>query len=210
MSLVTGTPMGSLTVQEDTYLEGAPTIYIQDAQASVLKNPDALGFYWGLSGTSTYPVYELGCVAGVSLTENLTMNDVLCDNVGVKDTLRQRNYIEFQFGVQSFFPLAVLRHIFGGGQVSTTAPTSGFGIGKLNNNQYWHVYAPKVYDEDAGDYVVLHLHRAKFVDAWTINMSFGTPWQMTGLKLRGFVDSTKPAAQQFGVFLRNDLSVATP
>lgn len=210
MSLVTGTPVGTLNVQEDIYLESAPTIYIQDASASPQKNPDALGFYWGLSGTATYPVYELGCVAGVSLTENLTMNDVLCDNVGVKDTVQQRNYVEFQFGVQSFFPLANLRHIFGGGLVSTSAPYSAFGIGKLNNAQYWHVYAPKVYDEDVGDYVVVYLHRAKLVDAWTINMTFGTPWQMTGLKLRAFVDTTKPAAQQFGVFIRSDASVATP
>jgi len=38
-------------------------------------------------------------------------------------------------------------------------------------------------------------------------MTFGTPWTATGLKLRAFVDSTKPAAQQFGMFGRSDLSV---
>ncbi len=210
MALVTGTPLGTLVSQEDIHLEGAPTVFIQDANAAPLNNPDALGLYWNLSGTSTYPVYEIGCIGDVSLTENLTMNDVLCDNVGTKDTVQQRNFLEFNFSIQSFFPLSVLRHLMGGGAVSTSAPYSGFGIGKINNNQYWHVYAPKVYDEDVGDYVALHLHRAKLVDAWTIPMTFGTPWKMTGLKLRAFVDSTKPAAQQFGVFIRSDASVATP
>jgi hypothetical protein len=206
MALITGTPLGSLTTQEDLYLEGAPTIYIQDNAASPLFNPDSDGFYWGLSGTTVYPAYEIGCVMNVSLTENLTMNDVLCDNVGVKDTVQQRNYVEFNFTIESFFPLSVLRVLLNMGQVTETSPTQKMGIGKINNAQYWHVYAPKVYDEDNGDYIWFHLHRCKFVDAFTLNMQFGQPWQATGIKLRAFVDSTKPAAQSFGMFGRADLS----
>jgi hypothetical protein len=57
--------------------------------------------------------------------------------------------------------------------------------------------------------VWIYLHRAQFVDPWTINMTFGSPWVATGLKLRAFVDTTKPAAQQFGMFGRSDLSVVT-
>ncbi|RMD60175.1 hypothetical protein D6833_10260 [Candidatus Parcubacteria bacterium] len=211
MALVTGTPLGSVTTQEDLYIEGAPTIYIQDNSASPLYNPDSDGFYWGMSGTSTYPVYELGCVTDVSLTENLTMNDVLCDNIGVKDTIQQRNYLEFNFTIQSLLPFTVLRNIIGGGAVTqnVTEHTEKFGIGQINNNKYWMVYAPKVYDTDVGDYVVIHLHKAKFVDAWTINMPFGSPWQVTGLKIRAFADSSKPAAQQFGTIIRADASVIT-
>lgn len=55
-ALVTGTPIGNLESAEDIYLEGAPTIYFQDATASPLSNPDSDGFYWGLSGTTTFPV----------------------------------------------------------------------------------------------------------------------------------------------------------
>jgi len=209
MALVTGTPAGTLETQEDIYLEGAPTVYIQDWRAGEWYAPDADGFYWQLTGTSTYNVYEIGCVTDVSLTENLTMNEVLCDNVGVKDTVQQRNYFEFNLSIQSFFPFQVLRHLLGFGVVTETAPTQKMGMGKINNNQYWHVYAPKVYDEDVGDYVAFHLHKCKLVDAWTINMTFGSPWQATGLKLRAFVDSTKPAAQQFGVMIRSDASVIT-
>jgi hypothetical protein len=209
MALVTGTPVGNLTQQEDVFLEGAPTVYFQDATANPLNNPDADGFYWGLSGTTSYPAYQIGCLTDVSLADNLTINDVLCDNVGVKSTIQQRNYIEFVMSVQSFFPLTVLRHILKGGAVTETAPTEKFGFGQVNNNVYWMVYAPKVYDTDVGDYVWQHFHRCQFVDAWTINMTFGTPWQATGVRLRAFVDENYPAAQQFGMWGRADASVIT-
>jgi hypothetical protein len=71
------------------------------------------------------------------------------------------------------------------------------------------VYAPKVYNEDVGDYFVIHLHKAKFVEAWTINMPFGSPWQITGLRVRAYADTTKPSTQQFGVIVRSDASEIT-
>lgn len=209
-TLVTGTPIGSITSAEDIYLEGSPTIYFQDYTATPLNNPDSDGFYWGLSGTSSYPVYELGCVTAVSMTENLTVNDVLCDNVGVKDTVQQRNYLEFQFTVQSFFPFQTLRHLVKGGTVTESGSlTQKFGLGPVNNSLRYMVYAPKVYDEDSGDYIMIQLHKAKFVNAFTINMPFGSPWQLTGIVLRAFADTTKPAQQRFGVLLRADNSAIT-
>lgn len=209
MTLASGTPLGTITSQEDLYLEGAPTIYIQQYEATPLYNPDADGFYWQMSGTATYNVYEIGCPVDVSLTENLTMNDVLCDTVGVKDTVQQRNYVEFSFTLRSFFPLDVLRILLNAGVVVESAPTQKMPIGKINNNLRWHVYAPKVYDEDTGDYVWFWLNKAKLVDAWTIAMTFGNNWQATGIKLRAYADTTKPAAQQFGMMGRLDPSVIT-
>jgi len=209
LTLASGTALGTITSQEDLYLEGAPTIYIQQYEASPLYNPDADGFYWQMSGTATYNVYEIGCPVDVSLTENLTMNDVLCDTVGVKDTVQQRNYVEFAFTLRSFFPLDVLRILLNTGAVVETAPTQKMPIGKINNNLRWHVYAPKVYDEDTGDYVWFWLNKAKLVDAWTIAMTFGNNWQATGIKLRAYADTTKPAAQQFGMMGRLDPSVIT-
>jgi hypothetical protein len=67
-------------------------------------------------------------------------------------------------------------------------------------------YCPKVYDEDTGDYLLFHLHKAQFVDAWTINMKSGEPWTVNGLKLRAYADDTKPAGQLFGVVVRSDES----
>jgi len=206
---ITGTPLGTVNSQEDIYLEGSPNVYFQDYTATPLFNPDSDGFYWGLSGTATYPAYEIGCVTDVSLGENLTINDVLCDAVGVKATIQQRNYLEFTFTIQSFFPFTTLTHLMKGGAVTTNAgeDTEKFGIGPINNNQYWMVYAPKVYDTDFGDYVVIHLHKAQFVDAWTIAMPFGSPWTMAGIKLRAFADTTKPSSEQCATLLRSDISV---
>lgn len=206
MALVTGSAIGTIEATESIFMEGAPSIFFQDATANPWYNPDAQGFYWNLSGTATYNVYEVGCPTNLSLTENLTVNDVLCDNLGTIATIQQRNYIEFTFDLQSFFPFQTLRHLLKFGSVTETAPKQQMGIGKINNNLYYHVYAPKVYDEDVGDYVWIYLHRAQFVDPWTINMTFGSPWVATGIKLRAFVDTTKPAAQQFGSFGRSDLS----
>lgn len=204
MSLVTGTPGGTITTQDDIFLEGAPTIYFQDALATSWADAD--GLFWRLSGTTVYPIYEIGCPTDVTFTENLTMNDVLCDNVGVKATIQQRNYFEFSFSIQSFFPLEVLTHLLHGGTVIEATPTHKMPLGKINNNQFWHLYAPKVYDETAGDYVWIYMHKTQFMDAFSISMTFGTPWKLTGLKMRAVVDSTKPANQQFGMFGQSDLS----
>lgn len=209
MALVTGSPIGNLTSNEELYLEGAPYIYYQRNLATPLNNPDSDGFYWNLSGTTTYPVYELGCVNDVSLSENLTINDVLCDNVGVKSTIQQRNYLEFTFNFQQPFPLDVLAPVVKGSAVVETAPTQKFGFGTIDQNIYFMVYAPKVYDTTAGDYVWIHLNKASFVDAFTINMGFGNPWQITGVRFRAFADTDKPQTQQFGMFGRADASVIT-
>lgn len=207
MAITTGSPIGNLDTMEDIYLEGAPYIYFQDANATPLFNPDASGFYWNMSGTATYPVYEIGCPVDVSFTENLTVNDVLCDHVGTKATIQQRNYVEFSFSLQSFFPFQALRFMLKMGAVTEQSPKQMMGIGPINNDQYFHVYAPKVYNSDVGDYVWLYFHRAQFVDPATINMTFGSPWRAEGLKLRAFADTSKPDAQRFGMFGRSDLSV---
>lgn len=205
--LVTGIPVGNIDAQEEIYVEGAPYLYFQDATANPLNNPDADGFYWNLSGTSSYPVFRIGCIQDVSLTEGLTINQVRCDTIGDKSAIQRRDYIEFAFSFTSMFPLSALRHLLKLG----SAPTVGTGyekqgIGSINNNQYYHFYAPKVYDDENGDFVAFHIHRGQFVDAFTVNMRSGEPWMVDGIKMRAFADETKPAAQKFGTILRGDLS----
>ena len=211
MTLVTGTPLGgaNIVTQEDIYLEGAPTIYFQDANAPVMVDPALDGLNWQLTGTPTYLIYEVGCPTDVTFSENITMNDVLCDNVGVKGVVQQRNYFEFSFSIMSFFPLDVLTNLLNCGTVVEDLGdhTQKMPLGKINNDQYWHLYAPKVYNENVGDYVWIYMHKTQFVDAWTIAMTLGVPWKATGLKMRAFVDTTKAAAQQFGMWGRSDLSV---
>jgi hypothetical protein len=209
MTLATGTAFGTTTTQETVFAYGAPNVYIQDASATVAYGPDAQGFYWQLSGTATYNVFEIGCPTDMSFAENITANDVLCDNQGVIATIQQRNYVEFTFTVQTLFPLSTLRILLKGGAVTRTTAnnTEKFGFGPIDNNQYWHLYTPKVYDETNGDYIWMYFHKCQFVDAWTISMAWGQPWKVTGIKLRAFADSTKPSAQSFGSFGRFDPSV---
>lgn len=203
-SIVTGSAVGNVDSQEELYLEGSPYIYFQDNRANPLNNPDAQNYYWGLSGTTTYPAYLLGCIQDVSLTQGLTMNDVRCDTVGVKDTIQKRDYVEFNLTILSQLPLTVIRHVMNLSAPSTGAGYETVGIGQINNSVHYMVYAPKVYDDDAAGWLMFHLHRAKFVDAWTMNMVYGGSWTLTGIKLRAFADDSKPAGQQFGVIKRFD------
>jgi len=205
-SLLTGTPIGNVDTQEELYIEGSPYIYIQQNDASPLNNPDSDGYYWGMSGTAAYPVFQIGCVQDVSLTEGLTMNQIRCDTVGDKGTIQRRDYIEFNLTIISEFPFTTLRHLLNLSVPTTGAGKEKVGIGSINNNRYYMAYCPKVYDQDTGDYIVFHLHRAQFVDAWTINMKGGDAWTTTGLKLRAYADDTKPSGQSFGVLVRSDLS----
>lgn len=208
--LVTGVPIGNILAQDEIYLEGAPYLYFQDATANPLNNPDGDGFYWNLTGSSTYPVYRVGCIQDVALTEGLTINQVRCDTIGDKATIQRRDYLEFSFSFSSLFPLSALRHLLNLGSAPTqTTVYEKVGIGGINNNQFYHFYAPKVYDDTAGDYVAFHLHRAQFVDAFTINMRSGEPWMVEGIKIRAYADETKPAAQKFAVIIRGDDSALT-
>lgn len=205
--LVTGAPVGNIDPQEELYIDGAPYLYFQDTTATPLNNPDVSGFYWNLSGTSTYPVFRVGCIQDVSLTEGLTINQVRCDTIGDKATIQRRDYLEFAFTFTSMFPLSSLRHLLKLGSAPTVG--TGFekqGIGSINNNQFYMFYAPKVYDDTTGDFVAFHLHRAQFVEAFTLNMRSGEPWMVEGIRIRAYASETMPAAQKFATVIRGDLS----
>jgi len=220
MALVTGSayglvakegasnPTGSYYGCEDIYLDGAPNIYFQDYAANPLFNP-VDGIYWQLSGSSTYPIYELCCVTDVSFVDSRVVNDVLCDNRGVVATVQQRQYMEFDFALQSMFPLNVLNQILNGGTFFTgTTSVRAMTFEAINNDQYWAMWCPKVYNSQVGDYVGLQLHKVQFVESPTINMPFGTAWNITGLKARAFIDTSK-TPDQFATFVRSDASVVT-
>lgn len=206
--LATGSPLGTINAQEELYIEGAPYLYYQDATAAPLWNPDADGFYWNLSGSATYPVYRIGCIQDVSLTEGLTINQVRCDTIGDKDTIQKRDYIEYAFSFTSLFPLSALRHLLKlGSAPSVVTDWEKQGIGGINNTQFYHLYTPKVYDEVDGDFVAIHLHRVKFVEAFTVNMRSGEPWMVEGIRARAYADETKPSTQRFGTIVRFDRGV---
>jgi len=203
LALVTGSVVGANS-QEELYIEGAPYIYFQDYRENPLNNPDGSGYYWGMNSGSVYKPNLLGCIRNVSLTEGVTMNDVRCDTVGVKDTIQKRDYIEFDLEIVSMFPLSVLRHILNLSAPTLATGVETAGIGQIDNTQKYMIYAPKVYTDAAAGWLMFHLHKAKFVDAWTINFTYGEAWNVAGIKIRAYADETKPSGQIFGVIRRAD------
>lgn len=206
MALLTGTPLGNIDTQDEIYIDTAPTIFFQDYSAGLLNTPDAQGFYWGLSGTTAYPVYQMGCVEGVQLSGNIEMQDIRCDTVGSKGVIQKLNFIDLTFNLKTLLPATHLTKILRASPVVTVSgKTEQFGFGQPNNQQFYHVYAPSVYDESAADYIAITLFKAQFVDAWQIAFNYAQP-STVGVTFRAFADDTKPANQLFGSFLRSDPS----
>jgi len=205
VALITGSAQGSLTSQEEIYLEGAPTIYYADERGDPLFNPDGEGYYYGLTGTATYPAKGLACVTEVSFKDNVTANDIRCDTVGIKGQIQRRDSVELTFSAQTFFPLSIFAEI---NNFSTAKVSTGFekvGIGVIDNNQYWMVYCPKVYDTETGDYLLIHLHKAQFVEHGEIQMRYGEPW-IQQFTVRGFANDSYPDSMLFGTIMRVDPS----
>lgn len=204
MALVTGTPEGTLIAMDEVYVEGAPYVYYQDYDGPLILDTDT--YYWGLSGTTAYPVFQLACYEDVSLGSDISVNAIRCDNVGDKDVIQKLNHLEFTLTLSSLLPLSALQNIMRAGGYSLSGKVEKMGIGAINNNEYYKVYLPKVYDEDTGDWLSITIHRAKFVDAWTINMPSGDKWTMTGITIWGLADDSKPSAQTFATVIRADPS----
>lgn len=207
MALITGTPLGQINIQDDIYLDTAPTVFFQNRSGvNELNNPDGDGFYWGLSGTTSNPVFQLRCVDTVQLASNYDINQIRCDTDGDVGTIQKLNYLDLTFNLKTFFPLATLTEILKGGAVTTTpGATEKMGIGQPNNNKFFRGYFPTVYDPDTGDYLAVTMHKAQFVDSWTIAFNYGEP-STVNVILRGFADTDLPAAQQFATIIRADPS----
>ena len=80
------------------------------------------------------------------------------------------------------------------------------GIGMIQNNQKYHVYAPKIYDDVNGYWLFFYLHNAKFVDAWTLDMKYGASWELTKVVLRAYALTSMPTSMRFGTIFRIDPS----
>jgi len=176
MALVTGTPLGVINSQDSIFLDTAPSLWFQDADADLVNNPDGDGFYWGLTGSAALPIYGLECYKDVAIAAEFESNPISCDTTGEQGQISKLNHIDITFTLKTLFPLATLTHILRGGTVTTTSgATEKMGIGQPNNNQYWHVYGAAVYDSVAGDYINFTGHKMQFVDAWTLSFAFGDP-----------------------------------
>jgi len=204
----TDTPIGPGITNEDIYVQGGPTMWFQDYGATEEHHPDSDGFYWGLSGTAAYPVYALGCYDDLTVGDTRTTNAVRCAAVGDVAQMQSRDALEIAFTLKSLFPLETLRWIIGGGAVThnVAEETSKMGLGPLPVNQYFHLVTSRVYDEDAGDFLLETFHKVQFIDATPLTMAYGKEWTYA-VKAMALADTTMPKAQRFSTKVRYDPSV---
>ena len=200
-------PTGTQTSSEDLFVEGGPEFWIGGVPQN---NPDDDGFFWGITGTAALPVFLVGCYEGFVFRDNVTLNDIQCDTVGVKSTTQKRNYVDIQFTLKSLLPLEHLSRFMKGGGVTnnTTEGTSKFGLGEIDNQTYHMVFFSRVYNED-GDCFTFTGHRSQVVDAFELATVWGQPWTLTGFVVRCYADDSKPDGQLFGTIVRIDPSVIT-
>lgn len=203
------TPTGTSVAQED-YIEGAPEFYWQQRDCGTYaQGPDTEGFYWGLTGTADCPVYHLGCYEGFSFGEDLSINDVMCDTIGVADTTLKRNYLTASFTLKAIFPFSVLSQILKGGDVTQEVAegTEEFGIGEIDNTSaaYFRAYFSLVYDTNTDDFFAVTGHRCRFVDPFTMNFAYGEPVSVN-VTIRMHADDDMPVDQRFATFTRLDPS----
>ncbi len=209
-ALLTGTPEGQVNQQSSSvFIEGAPWIFYQNNDANPLNNPDGDGFFWGMSGTVTQPAIELACYEDVTLSEDLTVNAIRCDRSGDFGVIQKRNFLEFSITLSTLFPLTTIQPILKGGVVTTSAPFEKMGLGSIDNNTFYRVWLPKVYDDVEADWVSFTLHKAQFVEAFNISMASGDKWQIGGITIRAFADDSLPDAQKFATVIRYDPSLIT-
>ena len=205
----TATSVGTQTTMESIYLSDAPEVWIQDTDGAYRFGPDSDGFYWGLSGTASFPAIKLGCFTDFVFGDDVVMNDVICDASGVEAVIQSRQSVHVNFTLESLFPLSVLTSLLRLGVVTanTTDDAEKVGIGdSTRKNEYWRMYFSRVYDPDTNDFVSVTIHKGQFVDAWEVAAPYGDKWTIP-LKFRGLADSSKPAAQKFATIVRVDPSV---
>ena len=131
MGLLTGIPEGNVQNQDELWIEGAPYIYYQDNRADPLNNPDGDNYFWGMSGTTTYPAFALACYEDVALADDLTVNAIRCDQVGDRGVIQKRNHLVFSFSLSTLVPLSVSQ--LNSDIPNNTAPLTKSGSGLDRN-----------------------------------------------------------------------------
>lgn len=202
----TGT-LGTVTTQSAQLIDSAPVIRFQQRLTGVteLWNPDADGFYWGLSGTASAPVYELNCYEGVSFTEDLTVNDVQCDRQGNIGSIRKRNKLTLQMTLKTILPLATVANFLKLQGLVTSGDYQKAGIGILTNNltDYFRIWMPKVYDPIAGRWIGIMLHRAIVNSAFNLQFTYANAWTMD-VTIDAYADNDMPDNQTFATIINHD------
>lgn len=206
LSTGTATPTGQIITGEGIYIEGGPEVYFQSYDAGEANTPDSNGLYWGLSGTVTYPVYQIECYDNLQMIDDVAEKMITCQNLGEVDALQRRNHLQLTFTLKSLLPFDVLSRVLRGGAVTVDAGdgTEGFGLGEIRS-LFYHIFFSRIYDQDTGDFLSVTFHKAKFTEASPLSTPYADAWSIP-VKMTAFADNTKPRDQRFGTVLRLDPS----
>jgi hypothetical protein len=139
------------------------------------------------------------------MTEDVTLNMIRCDTVGDKAAIQRRNFLTVEFQLNSILPLTVTKVLMNMFDSTAVTGKEFVGMSKINNNVYYMLYAPKVYDDVAGYWIMAHFHRCQITGNFTWDMAL-SGHKLTGIKVTALIDETKPANQLFGTLGRFDLS----
>lgn len=197
-------PTGTINANDDIYIEGGPDLWI----GGVLKyGPDSNGYYWGIDGTPSVPIYRLGCYENFQLQDNVTVNEIRCDTIGVVGSIVRRNYLEASFDLQQLLPLSQLKTLLRWSSALSVpgTDTEYAGIGDINQQDFHMIYLSRIYDSDAGDWVSFTGTRCQFEWNGALQMRYGQPW-MVGVRLRFYANRDLPSDQRFATVVRYDPS----
>ncbi len=197
-------PTGTINEADDIYIEGGPDLWIGD---DLQYGPDSNGYYWGITGTVANPVQKLGCYENFQIQDNVTINEIRCDTVGVVGNIVRRNYLEITFDLEQLLPLEQLKVLlrWSSSLKDPATDTEYAGIGEINQQDYHIIYFSRIYDADAGDWVSWTATRVQFEWSGAIQMRYGQPW-MVGVRMRCFANADLPSNQRFATVVRYDPS----
>jgi hypothetical protein len=199
------TPTGTIVTAEDIFIEGAPEVWFGgDAQYS----PDADGYYHGIVGTAGNPVYRIGCYENFRFQDNVSVNEIRCDTVGLKATSQTRDFMTVTFDLKSLLPLSMLRHIIRGSPTTWNDGENAekMGLGDIDNTLFYRFFFSRVYDSTAGDFVSVTGHRCQFTGNFQLQTPYAGAWMITGIEVRFYGDDDLPDAQKFASVMRVDAS----
>ncbi len=198
-------PTGTITTAEDIFIEGAPEVWFGgDAQYA----PDDDGYYHGIVGTEANPVFKIGCYENFRWGDNVTTNEIRCDNRGLAKTSQTRDYMTATMDITSLLPLTMLRHIIRGSPVTWNDAENAekMGMGEIDNTLFYRFFFSRVYDSVANDWVSVTGHRCQFTGNFALETPFAGAWKISGVEVRFFADDDLPAAQRFATVIRVDAS----
>lgn len=190
-------PTGANVISPAGFLTSFDGVFIQDSAAPMANTTP---YPWGLTGTPTYPVYNLGCLSGVTFTPTIEDMVIECDNGGeVYRTRRVKGYT-ISGTLKSVLPLSFLSNILGlGTPTDDTTQSIEFAPVGVYVPRTFHVLIAGKYDNGS---VGFYFYKCT-ISGSNFKMPAGTNSAEVSLDITAFADTALPSTHSFGAVLRS-------